>query len=523
MTDPFGPAALRSLTERLVAFRSVSPDPSGEARCAAALHAALPDGVERGLWPTPDGRPVVWALARGRSAPTVMLLGHYDTVGYEEYAALGATGGAEIALDPAAVRAALLAARSDASLPAAVREDLEEERRAGGTWLFGRGAFDMKSGLAAGLGALAALAGARDLEGHVLFVATPDEENRSAGMEVACHELAALRDRLGLELLGAINLDSVERPVAYAGVMGKQLVGLWITGRPAHAGDPFAGVDAAQIAAEIVTRATRTEVLVDHAGDLRGPPAVALRMRDLKRRYDLQTVAEAEVELSLLTFERPLERTFELLRELAASAIAQVMGEMGALRRRLHPGMTPPAGSVDPGECVLDWAEFLEKTCGAGAPAFTLRLPPGEPDERAALRGWLRVLAEQAKLSGPRVVLTLLPPYYPAAAPGHGPLVRAARATLGREGIPMDDWYPLITDASYLRAPASDSGVTRWMPAIPSWHPPLAAASRLDLDVISLGPWGRDAHGLYERVHAPYAFERLPRLLAAVVRETLRP
>jgi len=40
--------------------------------------------------------------------------------------------------------------------------------------------------------------------------------------------------------------------------------------------------------------------------------------------------------------------------------------------------------------------------------------------------------------------------------------------------------------------------------------------------VVNLGPWGRDAHGLFERVYAPYAFETLPRLLAEIVRGALK-
>ena len=42
------------------------------------------------------------------------------------------------------------------------------------------------------------------------------------------------------------------------------------------------------------------------------------------------------------------------------------------------------------------------------------------------------------------------------------------------------------------------------------------------MDLVTLGPWGRDAHGLFERVNALYAFERLPRLIADVVRAALR-
>ena len=48
-------------------------------------------------------------------------------------------------------------------------------------------------------------------------------------------------------------------------------------------------------------------------------PAVALRMRDLKSGYNLQTAAEAEIELNLITITRPLAVTLEELRRACAA------------------------------------------------------------------------------------------------------------------------------------------------------------------------------------------------------------
>jgi arginine utilization protein RocB len=48
-----------------------------------------------------------------------------------------------------------------------------------------------------------------------------------------------------------------------------------------------------------------------------------------------------------------------------------------------------------------------------------------------------------------------------------------------------------------------------------------AAGLRLDspagLPCINIGPWGRDYHHRLERLHAPYAFETLPKALLAVI------
>jgi arginine utilization protein RocB len=39
---------------------------------------------------------------------------------------------------------------------------------------------------------------------------------------------------------------------------------------------------------------------------------------------------------------------------------------------------------------------------------------------------------------------------------------------------------------------------------------------------INIGPWGRDYHHWLERLHAPYAFETLPRVLLAVIEAVMK-
>jgi arginine utilization protein RocB len=519
MTDP---AAIRALAERLVHIGSAGGDREGEARCARLLLDAMPPGVERGEWRTPDGRPILWARLRGRSARTVILLGHYDTVGVSEFTARFGAEGARLALDPAALRERLLAEAAARDLPDAVAGDLDEERRVPGTWMLGRGALDMKSGLAAGIAALAILAPEREAPGGgVLFVATPDEERESEGMRAAVEAIARLAADEGLELRGALDLDYVESPAAYSGVMGKLLAHVWVRGVPAHATAPFEGVDAIQIAAAIVARATRSRALVDRWEHLHGPPAVALRLRDLKGGYDVQTAAEAEAELNLLTFARPIGETMHQLRAVAVESLDEWSRAMADLGRWAGGTRAGRGAMADPRSLVLTYPELLERA-GPGAGEDPLA---GEPpaDAREATRARLRDLVRRAGVSGPLVVLSLVPPYYPAAAPREGPIERAAAVALDRAGIDLRAFYPHISEAACL-AWRSDppATVARFMPSLGrEYRLPSAAAEALDLDVVTLGPWGRDAHGLFERVNAPYAFERLPRLIADVAREAI--
>ena len=518
------PARARALAEALVAIPSVSPDPEGETRCGRALLEAFPERVERGSWRMRDRREVVWGRLRGApggggARRAVLVLGHHDTVGVGEFERLGAPEGEMVAFqtqrlrDVLEHRASSVGGVSPESVPV-LRADL----RSGDDWMLGRGALDMKSGLAAGVAALDRLARGGSLPGDVLFVSCPDEEHESAGMLEAVDQIARLRGVEGLELVGALNLDYCGTAIGYAGVMGKRLAGIYVLGCPSHAATPFEGADAIQIAAAIVERATTSAVLAERGEGQVGPPPVALRLRDLKPGYNAQTAAEAVAELNLLSFGRSAEETMTLLRRVVIEALHEATGRMESLR---GPGWV--AGWPCGRGVVLTYPELQERAGESRASAAEGRPAPGT-DARDATLERVRQLVRRAELPAPAVVLYLAPPFHPHIPPGSGPLTTAARTVLAGEDQELRPFYPYISDASYLawRAESPES-LARHLPALGREYPlPAAEARALDLEVVNLGPWGRDAHGLFERVYAPYAFETLPRLLAEIVRGALK-
>ncbi len=501
------PEDVEALTRRLVAIRSVSPDPEGEAQCGDALASQLPADIPHGAWSTRDGRPVIWAMARGRTARTVILLGHYDTVGVDEFAALDDDRDAQIAFDPKRLRATMLERQARGlPLPADMAADLEEEVRAPGSWMFGRGALDMKSGLAAGVHALEALSRTR-LDGNVLFVATPDEEHASTGMSVAAHELVRLREARGLDYAGVLNLDYAPEPCGFHGLMGKRAVGCLVLGTPAHAGAPGEGVDAAQLAAAIALGATTTPLtgLAEPGFGGRVPLATLIQLRDLKHTYDAQTTAEAIVELNLISSAEESAWALNVVR-----AVVTVACRAWANTVRSAGGQAPPVEVH-----LISELDDSPRSSGSSEAALVA----------ARARTLESVRRSVAHVTRPAVVLFLFPPYYPAAAPRESSVALAAGGVLDREGLPMRGRYPYISDASYVSwrgEPVEE--IARHLPVLGGlYRVPHAAAAALDLDVVNVGPWGRGAHGLYERVNARYAFGRLPGLIAEIAARACSP
>ena len=570
------------MTERLMAVSTVSPDVDGENRCADLIIRLLtePDtdgwspDIQPMRWRTADGRHNVACLLRGThpnaADNTLILMAHYDTVGVDEYKSIDPTATGEIAFDPSRLRAAFentlpLGAAADAL------RDLRETWRFNGqelpAWMFGRGSVDMKSGVAIHICLMRAFARTPHLlAGNLLFLTSPDEENESAGILGALPHLIALRDEQQLNYLGVINddytaprtADHSERYV-YTGVVGKLLPSFYILGDPTHVGEPFRGIDANGIAAELVRRLNLNPRLSDSypAGsdsplEIAVPP-VTLKLRDLKPSYNVQTSAEAFIYINWLTYSISPQTALDLLESEATEALKAVFADRDA-RFQDFRGKGPNPKQYVP--LVINFSELCQRVRQkrgwfgeAGLASFNewfaalVRTIAGDGvisaathkgDAREISQQIVARLAAEAELSGPAIVLFFSPPYYPHIQPNEGALIDAIKTVLDDPALNHDGaiqlrgFYPYIADISYLQL---DPGVQTDLPSLIDNMPlygrgyqlDFASMSALNCPVCNIGMWGKDAHGLYERVHMPYSFRTVPQLIYQTILHTFTP
>ena len=191
-----------ALLQDLVAIDSVNsslaPAAAGEREIAAYVSRwAGRASLEVEVLEATSGRPsVVVRSGRRGSGQTLLLCGHLDTVG--------------------------LGGMSDPLVP-----------RIDGDRLYGRGAYDMKGGLAAAL--VACRTAARSgLSGEVIFAAVADEEHSSIGVQEVLRRVRAD---------AAVVTEPTELAVATAH-KGFVWVEIEVTGRAAHGSRPHLGVDA---------------------------------------------------------------------------------------------------------------------------------------------------------------------------------------------------------------------------------------------------------------------------------------
>jgi acetylornithine deacetylase len=193
---------LEALLFDLVAINSVNPDlipgAPGEAEIAAYIARWLDRAsLDVQLVESVSGRPNVVSIARGTGGgKTLLLNGHMDTVG---------VGGMQPGWEP----------------------------RLEGGRLYGRGAYDMKGGLAACMSAIAR-AKQEKLRGDVILTAVIDEEYASLGTQ----ELAARFHADGAIVAEFTELQLV---LAHRGFVWLEVETI---GRAAHGSRPDLGVDA---------------------------------------------------------------------------------------------------------------------------------------------------------------------------------------------------------------------------------------------------------------------------------------
>jgi acetylornithine deacetylase len=193
---------LRQLLETLVSVESVNPDlvrgASGEGRLGDFVGSWLAErGVEVSYQHVTDGRRNVIGRVRGSGGrPSLLLNAHLDTVG-------------------------------TASMPDGGRPTVEGGR------LYGRGAQDMKSGLAAAM-AVADIVVDMQLRGDLILAAVVDEEGDSKGTEVLLKEWTA-DAAIVLEPTGHV-IAPVHKGFLWADI---ETIGV-----AAHGSDPDSGVDA---------------------------------------------------------------------------------------------------------------------------------------------------------------------------------------------------------------------------------------------------------------------------------------
>jgi arginine utilization protein RocB len=471
------------------------------------------------------GRANLLALVKGEGRKTVVLSGHFDTVPFEDYAEL-----TPYACDPETLLPMIIEKlRRTGENPAALA-DLES-----GDYLPGRGLLDMKAGIAAGIAVLEAFAAQERRHGNILLLATPDEEDRSAGMRAAAATLPSIARDSGLDIRLVINLDSIAddgdgsfgRSLT-TGSIGKLLLTALVVGREAHACYPFAGINANYLAAELLAELECAPELAETSGHEIAAPPTALYVKDVKSGYNVTTPARIFLYWNTLQHRRAPAEVLSIATGMAREAMERAVAR---LEQRAG-NVSPPQPFRQEAVQVLSFAELKTQAVKSDPDfeaAFDLlnRELAGRQDLDFPTRA--RLVTEfvwaSTKLPGPAVVLGFGSLPYPSVSLGDEALADRVMAAVSEGAaergttISRLDYFPGISDMSFLGETSSDLEAAE--ANTPIWGTSFTLPVSPDYPVINIGPWGRDYHHWLERLHTPYAFDVLPHLVLRATKAAL--
>jgi len=495
---------------------------------------------QRGAFPIPGdryGRVVCWGLILGGSVEeTVVLMHHYDVAGVEDYKSLK-----DLAFDPCALEKAL--AEADSELPTEAAADL-----ASGEFLFGKGTADMKAGGAIQLALLNRYSKEKDLKGNILLIAVPDEENLSAGMRGAVLLLSELKKRFNLSYRYAFNSEPHQRKEPSKGLLsegsvGKMLAFVYARGFLSHAGKAYEGINPLGIISEIVSRTELSAEFFDAARGEAAPPPTWLYLRDRKGNYDVSTPLSAGGCVSILTLESSPAETMSKLAKISKEAFSGRIKKMNESYKEFcinsNRKYTPLPWNAD----VLTFGELLEQAKKDGGESFSKLYDEKSRQVRENISGGELSLiegsfalaefaCENVHDLSPRVVIGLVPPYYPSASnakleKGKNPCPELAEIlsdfVMERFGQVYDRefYFTGISDCSYCSLKDSveiEAALDTNMPLYgETYSIPLAEIEALSMPCMNIGPWGKDFHKLTERVYKADLYERTHALLVKAI------
>lgn len=317
-----GAEEVTSLAAALVVAPGADPHGDEAATVEVLAQACRLRGMEPIIDEVVPGRPNLRTVLAGGDGPGLLLLGHSDVVPPGDGWTVHPYGG------------------------------LVRDGR-----LYGRGAADMKGGLAACLVAMSAIRRAGiELSGPVELAVTIDEEGQALGVR---HYLAT-GDRSGF--LGCVVAEPTDlQPVVAA--RGDAYLMVTVTGRAAHAGNPDDGINAIHGAARVIDdlRDWHAELAAD-AHPLAGPATVSVGRIDGGTGPSI-VPAECRVvaDRRLLPAEsgsQALDQLCGRLRRLGLDADGmEVSAELG---------LDMPGFQTDPGSAVVE--AILAAAARAGAP-----------------------------------------------------------------------------------------------------------------------------------------------------------
>ncbi|PXW81694.1 arginine utilization protein RocB [Pseudogracilibacillus auburnensis] len=467
------------------------------------------------------GRNAVTALYHsGEANKTIVLISHFDTVHTEEFGALK-----DLAFHPKALTEAFKERIKE--LPLDAQEDLRS-----GDYLFGRGTMDMKMGLVLHLHLLE-IASLEKWPINLVLLTVPDEEVGSAGMRAAVDGLNTISEQYDLEYTLFLNSEPSfsqkpqdENYYIYSGTIGKIMPSALFYGRETHAGEPLSGMTGHYMASYLTKEMEFNPDFAEEVYGEKTPLPICLKNYDLKEDYSTQTSHHTAALYNVFLMKKNAAEIMEIFKNVALNAMEACQKDYETICKREN---VEPLGNIN----VLEYGELVtyanEKLSEVKVEKIKKEILQNNGlDEREISIQLCDHLMSYCQELAPATILFFAPPYYPAINSTEDDLIqekiKLTQETLKKEcdvDAKQVHYFNGISDLSYVNYDKHDEGWRAYKLNTPAWGSvysiPFEGMQKLQAPVLNIGPFGKDAHKLTERLHKESAFVHTPLVLRKVV------
>jgi len=469
------------------------------------------------------------------SKNVVILTGHYDVVGVEEFGHL----------QKEAFDIDLITQRIN-EMP------LDEKAKAdydSGDWYFGRGTADMKIGHAICLELLRHYAEENSLKGNLLYVGVCGEETNSEGMLRAVPFFNDFRKSHGIEYTALLlaecymvenQTDDSIRYIHY-GAEGKVMPMFFFAGASTHSEEPFLGMDPLLLSNEVYRRMQLNCELCGSAHGELGQAPVCLKSLDLKTTYSGSTPLYAASYYNLVTFNLDPQKLISDLVDIAEDSIEASLqfnrSKREAYERKF--GVKPFAFDATP--IVRTYAQIRAEAKAANGVSFDKAIEDLIQKEKKAGTEMQNIAINIVKKTyealpqkQPMIIVSFIPPFYPdnygdLGEPKTAALMNCVQDVIDyarnsfNEKLELKNYY-CVSDLSYTRLNSTmdySALFENLAGANQIYSLPIEDMHSFSVPSIVLGCYGKDLHKHTERLHKHYNFDVLPHLYVRLINRLL--
>jgi len=316
-----------------------------------------------------------------------------------------------------------------------------------------------------------------------------------------------------------------------------------VYGEETHVGEPFNGLDANLLASEILVQMDLNTSLCDVADGEVALPPISLGQRDLRTEYSVQTVNSVSLYFNYATHVSLPQEVLAKCKTVAERSFSSVIQRLNTEYEKFCTLSRIPHKILPWKTNVLTYDELYQHVKAELGDEIdriidekSRELREKQATDQTFSLAIVQEVHKHYSDQNSKIIVYFAPPYYPhinvkKEDTNGGALLTAVTQAVAQAQslfnypIVVRNFYPYISDLSYCSIPKQEifSRLTDNMPAwLRRYTLPTSAIESISMPVVNIGPYGKDAHKLSERLCLSYSFDAMPVILKQTLEHLLK-